>query len=271
MAFYCNNEGKYWHQEPEYNEEQYGDLVSRVNRFRSYRNATKKLKALRKTLASNNTRDECIHHLTLLDIQLTQVALWIYGRNLIKNVVEQSSLIQRIELMMHVLFVRKSMVRNRLKTAQEGPYTIDEVMTAMGFKLHVSSKSRAKTQAKIRRQALEQMRAQTWNGSTDPTERLIADYEFQDLSTLPDAKLERVVSNTLKGAIACLIPNESSQVSTAKKNRKNKDNVETSGRLNIKLDRPSDPWRNGWRREQVVEDNDRERRQPMEEQQTPRF
>lgn len=123
MASYCSSEGKYSHQEPEYNEEQYGDLVSRINRFRNYRNAAKRLASLQKTLANNNTRDKCIQHLTLLDIQLTQVALWIYGRNLINNVDHAS--LQTIELMMDVLFVRKSMVRNRLKTAQEGSYTLD--------------------------------------------------------------------------------------------------------------------------------------------------
>jgi hypothetical protein len=121
----------------------------------------------------------------LLDIQLTQVALWIYGRNLINNVDHAS--LQTIELMMDVLFVRKSMVRNRLKTAQEGSYTLDEVMTAMGFKLSLTSK--AKTETKIRHQALEQMRALTWNDSTDPTGWLFPEHDFQDLCTLPDASL----------------------------------------------------------------------------------
>jgi len=266
MAFFCKKQSKYWHEEAEYDVEQYDDLYSRINRFQSYRNTEKKLKILQKSLASDKEGDVCIRNLTLLDMQLTQVALWLYGMNLTKDVDDSAGKsvvdcleVQHVELLIHAISLRKLMQRNRCKTSLKGPYSTDEVSTAMG--LHAAPPtSKAKQQAKMRREASKlNNRGRRWNESINPVEGTIVDHDLEDLCKLPESQLERRVTEALRGALASLRLNQSGE-STAPTSRRRKKKTITSGRLNEKLDRPNDPWKSGMRRQHDGNDDTRARR-----------
>lgn len=259
MAFFCKNQHRYWHQEPEYDQAQYDDLYFRLYRFRSYRNAEKKLTILRKTLASDEKRDTCIRDLTLLDLQLTQVALWIHGFHLIKDNDETNGksatecpALDRVELMIHVLSLRKVMAKNRLDTLLKGSFSTDEVAAAMGLHATPQPKSKAKRQAKARREATKSTRGQHWNPSCNPSDRLIVDHDLEELCKLPDPQLERKVSEAMRLALAYLLPSE--EHTSSKNRRRKKRHIMTSGRLNEKMDRRRDPWRLGMKRQEDTDE-----------------
>lgn len=240
MAYHCKNTNKYWHEDtPNYDEGQYGAMSNLVDKYRAYRSTRCKLSTLVNSLAASCDDQEYLDDdkaEVLLEIQCLQALLWVHVASISRMMsngehnLRQKKAALSLELVLHGLSLRALKQQTKIKPTQEA-------LAAPILGLPPPKRlSHCKQLAKDRQQ-------QPGGGGGESFQEIFVDQELQELFSADSTRFAKKARDAIQDGIQSLCPPLPKK--SNRRRRRNKLVVE-EGPLNEKMERPKDPWRNGY-------------------------
>lgn len=245
MAYHCKNTNKYWHEDTNYDEGHYGAMSNLVGKYRAYRSTRCKLSTLVNSLAASCDDGQELpldddKPEVLLEIQCLQALLWVHVASISRimsnngdnNNSRQKKAALSLELVLHSLSLR-NLKQQQQQTNKIKPTAQEAVTLGLPPPKRLSH---CKQLAKDRQQ-------HPGGGDLESFQEIFVDQELQDLFGADSARFAKKARDAIQEGIQSLCP----PPSPAKKSRRRRRSVVEEGPLNQKMERPKNPWRNGYK------------------------
>jgi len=230
----------------EYRTFEFDRLLSKVERFRTYRQTVARLARLEKAIhgfvQSNDNLPFRAEQLLFERQYLRQVVLWINMMQVQKEskTYQVCPQLQQLELIVHAHEVRMC-----IASSASGPFPQEQVARAMGVRKSEKVAPRRKKQLTEK----DKRNGQLDRGIND----IIVDQTLRELCMMDEVSFRRAAARAVKDGILFMRKKDSEK---PKRSRKTKKKVISTASANLskKMGRSKDPWKRGLR---VVEEEDR--------------